>query len=234
MKHLFLILALFITFNCFSQDPQLFDTTWYLRNVVLSGEDNIPTREAILVFTGGMQNTTISLGMCKDFHGNEAVFDNVNSLFTVIDNGWVSGAGGCGNPTDNDYMLLYYNFYEDNDFAPFAYAITPEGDDLALVVTAQNGDQAFYGDVLLGTVENVVAELVVYPIPVNDKLFIAFKNQDFINATFKIMDITGKEVMGATVDSTTDINVQGLQNGVYFVMVTIEDGSKMIQRFIKE
>jgi hypothetical protein len=112
-KHTLIIIIL-INLNTLAQDQRLYDETWCLRNFIINNSDNFPPTSTRLNFTDDTPNDII-LGICDDFNSNSVCFDISNSTFTVLENSWTSGAGGCFNPTDTAYLFLYYAFYEDND-----------------------------------------------------------------------------------------------------------------------
>ena len=42
MKYLILILSMISSLQCFAQDPELLENTWYLQNVIINSQDNFP------------------------------------------------------------------------------------------------------------------------------------------------------------------------------------------------
>ncbi len=81
----------------------------------------------------------------------------------------------------------------------------------------------------LGTSENLKAQKIVgYPNPVKDLYTI--KSQSKIQAV-KVFDAAGKLVI---TESQNKISFEGLQNGVYMVQTTLEDGSTLTSKVIKE
>ena len=75
--------------------------------------------------------------------------------------------------------------------------------------------------------ENFNAETIkVYPNPVNNFLYI----ENIKDSNYEIYDITGKRVLNGI---NNQINVSSLENGVYFLKVTLEENI-LTQKFIKE
>jgi hypothetical protein len=77
--------------------------------------------------------------------------------------------------------------------------------------------------------------LSIYPNPVNDKLFLNFRNNS--NYTVEIIDVTGKQVLGFKPDDLRNnsgyISVEGLAQGLYTVKAT-ENGKPVMFKFIKQ
>lgn len=73
----------------------------------------------------------------------------------------------------------------------------------------------------------------VYPNPVTDALMINWKNNSNGEAQVAIMDIAGRTVLSTTVatNKPTDLNLGGLQQGVYFVNV-LANGTRHTEKII--
>lgn len=82
----------------------------------------------------------------------------------------------------------------------------------------------------LSTEKNVIETVKLYPNPAQD--FIKISNVEDVNVM--ITDVTGKTVLNIkNVSEATDINVSGLNSGVYFVNVSNEEVNQTI-KFIKK
>ncbi|MFT7071313.1 T9SS type A sorting domain-containing protein [Patiriisocius sp. Uisw_017] len=236
MKKSIYILLILISSNILAQDPQLIDTPWYLRNVVISSNDNFPTTTATLFFQNNDPDYSISLAMCQNFLSNAVFFESTNSTFSVLTGGWIDGGFDCGNPDDINYESLYYGFYIDNETTPFTYEITPDGGDLSLVVTAQNGDRAIYGNTVLGTNDLNGSSFSIYPNPTAEILTIDFSETTFNSTEYLIFNSRGKAVVRADISGLNShtIAVENLSAGIYFITIKTKDGTQFTKRFVKK
>ncbi len=83
----------------------------------------------------------------------------------------------------------------------------------------------------VGVGENNISALRVYPNPAHD--FITFSSDK--NGQVDIMDVSGRVIMNSTIGAGTHtMSVSNLNNGVYLVKVTLEDGSVSISKIIVE
>ncbi|GEQ84809.1 hypothetical protein ULMS_03170 [Patiriisocius marinistellae] len=231
MKNILFALIMLQGILLSAQDPQLFSTTWYLRNIVVNNTDNFPPVIARLEFYDS-NPYGISLGICEDFYSSQLTFNNTEETFSIF-GGWLSGAGDCNNQTFETYRLFYYNFYEGNESMPFEYLITQTGNELSLIITAGNGDKAFYGNTMLSTQEQSKLRITLFPNPAKDVLMISTTNIE--SSTVIIYNMLGKEVMTAVIDTNLhQLNVASLRAGMYLIQVTASDGKKQTFKFIKE
>jgi len=77
-------------------------------------------------------------------------------------------------------------------------------------------------------------KMVVYPNPASDVLNISINNSSFKNSSISIYNISGNEVLSSTMMGTsTQLNIESLSNGVYFVKVKNENGFDRTVKFIK-
>ncbi len=69
--------------------------------------------------------------------------------------------------------------------------------------------------------EQIKNDLLVYPNPANDRLFINYKNENQ-KTNFSIIDLLGKTVINDGIDNNY-IDISMLENGVYFIQLNNED-----------
>jgi hypothetical protein len=86
------------------------------------------------------------------------------------------------------------------------------------------------GDSQLGNPEFEALNFNIYPNPTSE--MVNFSSPILKNSQVSIVDVNGKEVLSTLVSNQNNINVSNLENGVYFIQVTIE-GKKRIKKFIK-
>jgi hypothetical protein len=78
------------------------------------------------------------------------------------------------------------------------------------------------------------AQLSVYPNPAVDVLNINISNASFKNSNVTITNISGQELINTNMSGTnTQINIEGLSNGIYFVNITNENGFNKTVKFVK-
>ena len=77
-------------------------------------------------------------------------------------------------------------------------------------------------------------QLSVYPNPATDVLNINISNASFKNSRVTISNISGQELMNTNMIGTnTQINIEGLSNGIYFVNITNDNGFNKTVKFVK-
>jgi len=77
-----------------------------------------------------------------------------------------------------------------------------------------------------GMVELSENSVSVYPNPTTGKFTIAFNSE--LSAEVVLMDITGKEVYNETINGSSQIDVTGLQKGIYLVRILDTTSNKII------
>lgn len=233
MKKAILLVLVCLSFCSFSQNSELDDNTWYLQNVIINGEDNIPpVNEEITEITLDFYLPPYDLysGMCNGLNGT-LDFDDSNSSFTLSDMGQTLAT--CGIYENRVYEQLYFGFYWDNYSNPFTYVITTESDSSTLIVTAANGDQAIYGSARLHVNEFKITEIKAYPNPVVDELFIERLDSD--NLDVRVYNIKGQLMLSETLDQEQSvIGVSELETGVYFFVIEGDNYKKEIKKIIKQ
>jgi hypothetical protein len=87
----------------------------------------------------------------------------------------------------------------------------------------------------IGNESNIInTRMSVYPNPASDVLNININNASFKNSNISIYNISGNEVMNTTmIGASTQLNIESLSNGVYFVKVKNENGFDRTVKFIK-
>ena len=77
-------------------------------------------------------------------------------------------------------------------------------------------------------------KMSVYPNPASDVLNININNASFKNSNISIYNISGNEVMNTSMNgASTQLNIESLSSGVYFVKVKNENGFDRTVKFIK-
>lgn len=235
MKNLKYIILFVVSYNCFSQDTRLFDNVWYLQNLVVNSTAEVPPSTASLFINDDDPDYDLSLAMCADFLTNFIVFNDTNSSFSFVSD-WGSGASDCTNSIEENYKILYYSFYVDNDTSPFNYEIIMDADDIDLVITSAIGDQAFYSNQLLNTNDVLIANFSIFPNPAQNVLRIdAGSNQSDL-ISYRIITLLGQALKTSTFDTADSnlISISALKTGVYFLEITDSNGAKIVKQFVKK
>ena len=100
----------------------------------------------------------------------------------------------------------------------------------SIVIVSSLGTQTIpvsINDELLGIDENSVANFEVYPNPMNNTLYINGDVKDVI-----IFNAVGQQVM--FVENANEINVEDLNEGLYFVKVSDKRGNSAVKKIVKK
>lgn len=84
----------------------------------------------------------------------------------------------------------------------------------------------------LSTADNSFGNLHLFPNPVKDILTINLANQSF--NSYKIYNLTGQIVLNYTQNNQNQINVSTLENGIYFIKITTDNGKSITKKVIKK
>jgi hypothetical protein len=85
-----------------------------------------------------------------------------------------------------------------------------------------------------GIVEAIINPITVHPNPANDKITLTGLNPQMKITSAVITNMEGKVVKTLDITSTTmDVNLNGIDNGVYFIVVNHAAGTETL-KFIKE
>lgn len=212
----------------------------------LRGGDNVINSIEIALGTGTTANTQIQVAIIDtaemladgsqpllDLNGNEAL-----SSYYVLTAADV--AAGKATVFFNQGVSLA-------DGAYYAAVLTEVGTDVIRILDDQTVAQPWYASVIHliadgGTYSNgnalgirintsvanldeiASADFSIYPNPASDVINI--NSSEILNATISIVDLTGKVVKTASMNSlTTSVNTSGLNDGIYYV--TITDGTSI-------
>jgi hypothetical protein len=82
--------------------------------------------------------------------------------------------------------------------------------------------------------KNVSTNISVYPNPATDVLNININNSSFKNSEVVVYNISGVEVLKTNMaNSSAQLNIENLSNGVYLVKVTNQNGFNKTVKFVK-
>ena len=233
MKRTTLLLIILMNLTCLSQDSRLFEQTWILHDLILDGQSNVPpiNSEQNFIPAEFIEPNEFYTGVCDGTGGyGEIEYNGSVEFYFPFGIGWL--AGGCDLNENSAYDYLYADeFWNQSILDPFQYEIIDIGQDRSLIVTASNGNQAIYSNSLLSAAKFKNANLVIYPIPVNDVINLKYTEDISINR-IRIYDLNGKQV-SLIIKNLSQINVQNLKTGIYFISVENDENEILTKKFIK-
>jgi len=148
--------------------------------------------------------------------------DNQSGYYLLVEE-WIEGIGnvrqGWRHPTaqtciDIGHWLRCY--YQDGDWVESFELLAPGADCCMLV----------------GVEDQSIFDFTIYPNPTNSELNILGPN---LISTITVSDITGRVVLRIQPNSNhTQVNVEALQSGSYFLMATTRVGNIVVRKFIKD
>jgi hypothetical protein len=233
MKKIVLIIILLMGIKGYSQHPELMDREWNLYYGILNGEVFNPPQ-------GFRSQVDFQINDFSVYHNDctDAVISSIeyssDNIFVLNDCIYIVGV--CSDPDLNAFMGKHYGIFTLPDFIPknpFNYTIESDGDTYMLTIENGEGDIAVYGNVALSQPEFSPLQVTLYPNPVSDVLYI--NSMDIINKV-SVYDIQGKVIktVSGLNSNTSEINLSSLQNGVYFVSITSENGGVLTQKIVKK
>ncbi|MFA7273740.1 MAG: T9SS type A sorting domain-containing protein [Crocinitomicaceae bacterium] len=125
-----------------------------------------------------------------------------------------------------NYNTTGYYWYKAGYHYPIASSVTFTDD---LGTNEQYTD--YYGSSSLSVSQQDLVDFQLYPNPTHDNLFISLPS-NLMPVEYSISDNNGKEVMQIQ-NSNTSIDLSNLASGMYFLSMTLKDGSILRKTFQK-
>jgi len=226
-KLITLIFIIFISFQGFTQDPELF-RTWYLYHVSMDLDepyyisDISPSIQPFITIEEDL--SYIGEGACNSFSGSYEYLGG-NSLDYLSFN---SSNDDCGNQSHNFFENDYFGFIPGG----FEYTITQENNELTLHFDSPVFSGLIFRDFPLAITDNNISEIKIYPNPTSELLFISSEGVNDLNA-IKIYTLLGKVITSQKYIQNTPLDISNLSEGIYFIELISEEVST-IKRFIKK
>lgn len=111
------------------------------------------------------------------------------------------------------------------------YEITENpNESFSLEINNTEGNRALYSSELLSNPEFKLKNITIFPNPTTNTLFITSENLQI--EQLSVFNPSGQKVMELE-EVTTEIDVSSLQNGIYFLKLTSEEGT-IIKKFVKK
>lgn len=213
-----------------------FFRTWYLTSIESNGSIieipdtemptiNLTSSRSHPIFPGIAMN---GQGDCNAFDGDYLMyFNNTNSIKI---NNFNFESETCS----SNYETEYFDILNDDDTNQFSFELLDSNSTLRLTDLA--GNKLLYSSQALSVPENTLKNLSIRlkKNPVKEELFLEF-NKVFENIfSYQIYSIDGKQIMKSSVLENKLINVEKLNSGLYFLVISSEDNFKQTLKFIKE
>lgn len=232
MKTLLYILLFNISTISFAQDPQLFENTWYLYEVMSTDlgthYDVSNINPPISPYLDISEDLTFNgEGACNTFSGTYEFFPP-NDLSSIS---FIATTNDCGIQQHNWFEYEYFSFISNG----FWFSITQDNGGKVLSMSSPLMGYAIFKNYPLSTSDFQKNKFQLYPNPAKDKLFLSTTNLTE-NLKVKIFNIAGKILSNQTLEleNQTSIDVSNLSSGMYFLNIKDENGNTAVKKFIKE
>ncbi len=231
MKKLYLLFALLLSSNSFSQSELIGE--WFLHSITENGSSPITTFPYNYTLNFNINSTDNSI---YDNYGNMQcnyyeAFSTFPSVGIVEIQVTLVTLAYCNSPHENLYLTILGNFSIDT----FNYSIVGAGNDETLTLINSNSDVLIYGRQALSISDNILNELSVSIVenPVKENLQLDFKDLVIDDLTYSIFSINGKIMINTTHFNDENIKVSLLSSGIYFLRIVSLDNRSKILKFIK-
>jgi len=228
-----------------AQDPILFEHTWYLEKV-FDGEDDFyiadyTNYEATTEFFETENYIYVKLCEFDWLMGTPEFLPN--NGFTLSNFEYNVLAMDCDELHGNEdfpfirskIFTIFFEWPEPVHFYnPFTYTFTQNGNEAHLIIENVDGKKAYYNSFPLSVADRQERNFVVYPNPVTNKLFVKSLVGDGLH-TAKIHNTSGAVVTETNLGSdTTEISLENLVPGMYFLTIKNESGMGITKKIIKK
>lgn len=221
MKWLTILVILLWTSEVSAQDPQLYEHTWYLEDLVLNGNSFPPSKVfdpgVVQLFFNDDQLVDFETIVCQ-FANAELIYDNPSSSFLFSTDLNTGGIQCDPFSVELEYERIYFDFFQIDINDPFEYEIIPNGDEILLIITSIRGDTAHYSNQILGQKDEQALNLLVYPNPTSDMLYLQSR-QEILNVT--LYDLSGKKIPVDLDSANNSIDISNLTTGFYLLQIEL-------------
>jgi hypothetical protein len=234
MRNILIISLSLFSLQAFSQDTRLFEQTWYLHDLVIDGESNIPpiNNEIPFIPAEFFETGELFTGMCEETgYGELEYFETTE--FEILNIAFLAGDCYTNWPINQQYSGLYQGFWELLQDGIVTYQIIDDGQLRTLIVTGVNNDYAVYrNEKLVLSLEDISkSEFLIYPTIVRTNFKINY-NPDSEIQKITIYDAIG-QMVSTIVNQDSEIDVSNLLSGIYFVVIQTNEGNITTKKIIK-
>lgn len=240
-KLVFLIVCMFLSITVFSQtqEEELKSNNWFLSKVIINGQEYfMPHNDEVADIANLFYyEEHLVFQLCGDTCGTEGFIFTENG-FSFL--GMVCFGSACylyENDVFRNYFWGFWSYAEaDNQYQ---YEINPIDSNLQeLVVTRNNGNQAYFYSGYMSTVTHLFGEVNIYPNPASSYINISLPDSEYQKVVSTIYDVSGKKVKSLTTDwqEIVRLETNELAPGTYFLEInTLENrGRGYVKKIIKE
>lgn len=235
MKKLYTLILLATLNLSFAQDPQIFNTSWYLHNVIVNGVDNIPPNPNMNI--SFLTPTNLYADACNSLFGS-VVFENNTTHFSGSNYGITLNI--CQDADAAIYQETYFSVFLDgvDSGSPwtsyFTYSISETEGVKTLIINSAFNKQAVYKTVTLSNQQLNKESFSFYPNPSEDFIEINLNTYLTNNTTLEIYNETG--IIHKTEKLSVPqarIDTKDLASGIYFLKISNQNGTT-VKKLIKK
>jgi len=232
---LVLCFAFSVNVNAQTQEDELKNNDWYVHKVVLSGVEYLApvnqeranwqaiksefsyiTNNILLYYCTSCTLQGINFLPNNEFNVNDMVCLAMNDCNRQLGN------------DNSDFLDNFYNVFQLNSLnTVFQYQVTTiDSSTKQLKITNTNGDDAYFISAKLSITTKEFSKVTVFPNPVESSLNINLESVPEMNYKFVFYDLTGKpvKVLDDLSAKIISIDINDLQNGVYFLTILNDKG----------
>lgn len=232
-----LVLSVAISFSSVAQTQQvdLMNNEWYVHKVVLSGVEYLaPVNQERASWQVNSSEFLFNAGAIYLYYCTSCTLQGINFLpnneFNVDDMVCLA-MNDCNRQLGNDnsdFLDNFYNVFQLNSLnTVFQYQVTTiDSSTKQLKITNTNGDDAYFISAKLSVTTKEFSKVTVFPNPVESSLNINLESVPEMNYKFVFYDLTGKpvKVLDDLSAKIISIDINDLQNGVYFLTILNDKG----------
>lgn len=163
---------------------------------------------------------------CTTFSGNLIYGEDFVTDFRLVMDSYIRDSSNCED--GNDSETLFYEFIQNINYQSSIYE---DGDNFILTMENTPGFTMYFTNSTLGTPKFLKIEISLYPNPTSNFMTIDAQGLDI--DTVSIYDILGKLVTRKVIVENKILDVEHLNSGIYFTIITTSSGT-VVRNFIKK
>lgn len=222
---------------------------WYLTKIVMEGEEYsfIPTSTIpnSLLETSELMISDVSVSVVIDIEhcemcANAVVFQSLSEITIPSGWGWECFAENFCIYSDDADLAEFAALYE-GDFwngymgvgndTHYEISISETAVGLSLIITKEDGNQAYYSDAPMSVSPTEKNSVKVYPNLVKDHLYIENLTE---NVDLEIYDLSGRKLLTQKLhNSSESVNLSVLSAGMYFYQIHQNGQEVKIGKLVK-
>ncbi len=216
------------SFSLFAQTVTMgVDSTMFNKQFII-GATNNPLPVKLISFTGNAKNENANLywSTASEINNNGFAIERSLDGKKFIEIGFVKGAV-------NSNQLTNYNFVDGNVF------LVNKAVFYRLKQIDLNGEFEYSKTISIVNGKDISTQVIVYPNPITDQLFIEIESFENANTQLNITDITGKIIKDIAINLTAGYNkfaienLNELTNGIYMVNIVSNGTVLYNNKFVK-